>query len=258
MVAKGAGDLLRRRFQEMVDGGTIKVQEKGPSDFVTEVDREVEGWIIDQLSMLAPGVPVFSEEHYHGEACPATCWIVDPLDGTRSFIHGIPHFAVTLAYIESGKPLVGVTYAPMEDEFFHAEAGKGFWFNGEKASVSRVGEPSSAVVALGLPYRGREHLSVLLAFYKAAYLKGMALRHTGSAALDLCYVACGRYDALFYMDLSPWDVAAGGLMVEEGGGVVGGLGNKEWLSGWLWVSNAALAPLIGRMVQEILGDLSLG
>ncbi len=249
MVARGAGDLLRQRFLEMVQGKTLEVEEKGPSDFVTRVDREVEDWILQELSRLTPGVPVLSEEHFHGEDVPSTGWIVDPLDGTRSFIHSIPHFAVTLAFMEEGRISLGVTYAPVEEEFFHAARGKGVWFNGSRVSVSSVYHPSRAVVAMGLPYRGREHLERLLAFYRAAYLRGMALRHTGSAALDLCYVACGRYDGLFYMDLSPWDVAAGGLMVLEGGGQVMGLGNKPWLSGWLVASNGALFPLL-REVSE--------
>ena len=249
MVAQGAGDLLRRRFLEMTRGDGLEVEEKGPSDFVTRVDREVEDWILGELARISPGVPVLSEEHFHGEDVPSTGWIVDPLDGTRSFIHSIPHFAVTLAFMEEGQISLGVTYAPVEEEFFHASRGKGVWFNGTRVSVSSVSHPSRAVVAMGLPYRGREHLDRLLAFYRAAYLKGMALRHTGSAALDLCYVACGRYDGLFYMDLSPWDVAAGGLMVLEGGGQVMGLGDKSWLSGWLVASNGALFPLL-REISE--------
>ncbi len=252
MVARGAGNLLRDRFLEMTQGQALEVEEKGPSDFVTRVDREVEDWILEELARISPGVPVLSEEHFHGEEVPSTGWIVDPLDGTRSFIHGIPHFAVTLAFMEGREITLGVTYAPMEEEFFHAARGKGTWFNGSRVSVSSVSEPSRAVVAMGLPYRGREHLDRLLAFYRKAYLKGMALRHTGSAALDLCYVACGRYDGLFYMDLSPWDVAAGGLMVQEGGGAVEGLDGKPWLSGWLIASNRALAPLMEELSRGAL------
>jgi len=252
MVARGAGDFLKRRFLEMIEGRSLEVEEKGPSDFVTQVDREVEDWVLEELSRISPGVPVLSEEHFHGEDVPTTCWIVDPLDGTRSFIHGIPHFAVTLAFMEGGEVVMGATYAPMENEFFHGIRGGGVWFNGSRVSVSSISEPSRAVVAMGLPFRGREHLGKLLAFYRRAYLKGMALRHTGSAALDLCYVACGRYDALFYMDLSPWDVAAGGLMVEEAGGVVRGLAGREWLSGWLLASNAFLHPLLGDLARGAL------
>jgi len=253
MVAQGAGQLLRDRFLEMTQGKTLEVEEKGPSDFVTRVDREVEDWILERLAQIAPGVPVLSEEHYRGESMPTTCWIVDPLDGTRSFIHSIPHFAVTLAFLEDGQVSLGVTYAPMEDELFHGAKGKGTWFNGSRVSVSSVSQPSRAVVAMGLPFRGREHLDRLLAFYSRAYLEGMALRHTGSAALDLCYVACGRYDGLFYMDLSPWDVAAGGLMIQEGGGVVEGLASRPWLSGWIMASNKALAPFMEELCREVLG-----
>ncbi len=252
MVARGAGDILQRRFLEMTGGKALEVEEKGPSDFVTRVDREVEDWILEELARISPGVPVLSEEHFHGEDMPSTGWIVDPLDGTRSFIHAIPHFAVTLAFMEEGDVVLGATYAPMAGEFFHAARGRGTWFNGSRVSVSSVSQPSRAVVAMGLPYRGREHLEKLLAFYRGAYLRGMALRHTGSAALDLCYVACGRYDALFYMDLSPWDVAAGGLMVREAGGVVEGLGNRSWLSGWIMASNKTLAPLVEELGRGAL------
>lgn len=250
LVAKGAGDFLKRRFLEMVDGKGLEVEEKGPSDFVTRVDREVEDWILEELSRLSPGIPVLSEEHFHGEEIPPTCWIVDPLDGTRSFIHAIPHFAVTLAFMEEGEITLGATYAPMEEELFHAARGRGTWFNGSRVTVSSVWEPSRAVVAMGLPFRGREHLNSLLVFYRSAYSRGMALRHTGSAALDLCYVACGRYDGLFYMDLSPWDVAAGGLLIQEAGGVVKGLADKDWLSGWLVASNEALLPVMEELARE--------
>jgi len=259
MVAQGAGELLKKRFLGFMGGDALKVEEKGPSDFVTRVDREVEDWILKQLEVITPGVPVLSEEHFHGQEISPTCWIVDPLDGTRSFIHGIPHFGVTLAFMEEGRLVLGVTYAPMEDEIFHAEAGKGMWFNGRRVTVSSVEEPSKAAVAMGLPFRGREHLDALLAFYRAMYTKGVALRHTGSAALDLCYVACGRYDGLFYLDLSPWDVAAGGLMVQEAGGVVEGLAERPWLEGWILASNARFYPFLEAVAQEALRHLdSLG
>ena len=259
MVAQGAGELLKKRFLGFMGGEALKVEEKGPSDFVTRVDREVEDWILKQLEVITPGVPVLSEEHFHGQKISPTCWIVDPLDGTRSFIHGIPHFGVTLAFMEEGRLVLGVTYAPMEDEVFHAEAGKGMWFNGRRVTVSSVEEPSRAAVAMGLPFRGREHLTALLAFYRAMYTKGVALRHTGSAALDLCYVACGRYDGLFYLDLSPWDVAAGGLMVQEAGGVVEGLAERPWLEGWILASNARFYPFLEAVAQEALRHLdSLG
>jgi len=252
MVAQGAGELLKERFLGFIAGDALTVEEKGPSDFVTRVDREVEDWILKQLEVITPGMPVLSEEHFHDQEISPSCWVVDPLDGTRSFIHGIPHFAVTLAFMEEGRPVLGVTYAPMEDEVFHAEAGKGMWFNGRRVTVSSVEEPSRAAVAMGLPFRGREHLTALLAFYRAMYIKGVALRHTGSAALDLCYVACGRYDGLFYLDLSPWDVAAGGLMVQEAGGVVEGLAERPWLEGWILASNARFYPFLAAVAQEAL------
>ncbi len=253
MVARGAGELLKERFLDLLNGKALLVEEKGPSDFVTQVDREVEDWILRELEAITPGMPVLSEEHFHGQGISPYCWVVDPLDGTRSFIHGIPHFAVTLAFIEEGKPVLGVTYAPMEDETFHSEVGRGTWFNGLRIAVSPVEKPSRAVIAMGLPFRGKEHLTALLAFYQTMYMKGAALRHTGSAALDLCYVACGRYDGFFCLDLSPWDVAAGGLMVQEAGGIVKGLAGKPWLEGWILASNARVHPLLAAVAQEALG-----
>jgi myo-inositol-1(or 4)-monophosphatase len=253
MVARGAGDLLRNRFHDMMGGAALRVTEKGPGDFVTQVDREVEDWILEELGRLTPGVAVLSEEHYQGQERPPTCWIVDPLDGTRGFIHGLPHFAVALAFVEDGEVAFGVTYAPIEEEMFHSEKSGGVWCNGCRVFVSRVDGPSGAMVALGLPFKGKKYLDPFLLFYRSAYEKGMALRHTGSAALDLCYVACGRYDGLFYLELSPWDVAGGGLMVQEGGGMVEGLGGKDWLDGWILASNQSLYPLLSAIAKGSLG-----
>ena len=240
-----AGRLLEIRFLEILNGKATKVKEKGKSDFVTKADIEVEEYLKELLSEA--NVPVIGEESYQG-FLPDTCLVVDPIDGTRNFMRGNPHFALNVAYWEEGRIKIGVTYDPIKKELFWAEEGEGCYFNGEKVRVSSNGDISKALIAIGLPYRGRELVDVQTSLYRNIFLRAAATRHTGSAALDLAYVACGRYDGIVYFYLSPWDVMPGILMVKEAGGKVEGLMGRKPHEGWLVASNGALHDTIKELI----------
>ncbi len=247
--AKRAGRILKIRFLEMLSGKASEVMEKAKSDFVTPTDVEVENYIKELLS--PSGMPVVGEESFSGKL-PPSCILIDPIDGTRNFMRGNPHFAVNIAYVEDKRVICGVTYDPIKGEMFFAQKGKGAFLNGERLKVSSNREPSKAAVAIGLPYRGKELIELQTCIYKSLFLAGCASRHTGSAALDLAYVAAGRYDAIIYFHLSPWDVAPGILLVEEAGGRVEGLMGRKALEGWLLADNNKLHGFLKGLLGECI------
>lgn len=229
-IAKEAGHILRQKFLELQKGAKIKINEKSKSDFVTSVDIEVEEFIKEKLTKT--GIPIMGEETSNN-VHERTAFVVDPIDGTKNFMKGIPHFAVNLGFIENGQTLLGITYDPMKDELFVAEKGKGTSLNGTKVNVSSVEEFDRAVIALGLPYRGIRILDKMIKLYELLYKEGAGIRHTGSAALDLAYTAMGRYEGFVEFFLSPWDVLPGILMVEEAGGSVGSIEGLSPQEGWV-------------------------
>ncbi len=247
-IAKRAGKLLKIRFLEVALGNVVDVSEKAKSDFVTNVDVEVESFI-RRLIEERVNVPVIGEEMSSKKEDLKSCILVDPIDGTRNFMRGNPHFAVNIAYLENGEVLCGVTYDPMKNEMFFAERGRGAFLNGEKIRVSTTGVMDRAIVAIGLPYRGKNYVDFLVSLYKRLFLEGSATRHTGSAALDLAYVASGRYDAFVEIYLSPWDVAPGILMVEEAGGIISPLIKDDPLEGWLIAASADIFDKVKEMVK---------
>ncbi len=167
-------------------------------------------------------------------------------------MRGNPHFAINIAYFKKGKVLCGVTYDPVKKEMFFAEKGKGAFLNGERIKVSQNRELSKGIVGIGLPYRGKELIEEQTRIYKTLFLNGCATRHTGSAALDLAYVACGRYDGIIYFYLSPWDVASGILFVEEAGGKVEGVMGKRPIEGWLFATNGVIHETLKDILNPCL------
>ncbi|BAT71229.1 myo-inositol-1(or 4)-monophosphatase [Thermosulfidibacter takaii ABI70S6] len=247
--AKKAGRLLKIRFLELLNGMETEVREKGKSDFVTRVDVEVENYIKELLANT--NISVVGEESFKGEI-PGTCIFIDPIDGTRNFMRKNPHFAINLAYQEKGKLLAGVTYDPMKNEMFSAAFSKGAFLNGERIYASTNKDIGKAIIAIGLPYRGRELIDIQTNLYRNIFLNGAATRHTGSAALDLAYISCGRYDAAIYFYLSPWDVAPGILLVEEAGGEVEGTMGREPIQGWIIASNKVIHPEVKDILEGSL------
>lgn len=197
----------------------VKVEYKGEVDLVTIADRQSEALILRRIRALWPEHDMIGEEGARVESGSDYRWYVDPLDGTTNFAHGFPVFCVSLALERQGKRIAGVVYDPTRDELFTAERGSGAYLNGEKIRVSRVTSLAECLLATGFPSHKR-HQNPNIFFYHQITLHTHGVRRAGSAALDLCSVACGRFDGFWEFNLNPWDTAAGVLLVEEAGGIV--------------------------------------
>jgi myo-inositol-1(or 4)-monophosphatase len=217
--ADKAARQLRRDFGEVEN---LQVSRKGPADFVTAADLRAEKILRQELSRARPDYGFLMEESGASAATGDSerRWIVDPLDGTTNFLHGLPHFAISIALEERGELIAGMVYDPIKDETFHAEKGAGAYLNDRRIRVSSRRELPDALIATGMPYKGHGDHAQFLAEVEAVMAEVAGIRRWGAAALDLAYVAAGRYDGFWERDLSSWDVAAGILLVREAGGYV--------------------------------------
>jgi myo-inositol-1(or 4)-monophosphatase len=214
--ARKAGRSLKRDFGEVEN---LQVSMKGPADFVSAADRRAEDILYAELTKARPGYGFLGEEGGRREGDDKThTWIVDPLDGTTNFLHGIPQFAISIALEREGVIVAGVIYNPANEELFQAERGKGAFLNDQRLRVAARRRLSDAVIASGVPHLGRGDLALFRTELAAVQAKVAGLRRFGAAALDLAWVAAGRFDAFWERDLSPWDMAAGILLVREAGG----------------------------------------
>lgn len=214
-------------FIKRSSGKVLQISYKGRDDIVTNVDKESEEIIIDILRSRFPDHSVLSEEIGEIEGRNDHRWIIDPLDGTTNFAHAFPFFCVSIALEIAGSVALGVVYDPMRGELFYAESGMGAWLNNKKIKVSEVDKLSGAFLATGFSYGVRRKDKNVVNFRKFL-TKAMAIRRAGSAALDLSYVACGRFDGFWEMDLHPWDSAAGYLIVKEAKGKVTRFNGDEY------------------------------
>ncbi len=216
--ARKAARSLKRDFGEVEH---LQVSLKGPANFVTAADRRAEEILYEQLSRARPGYGFLGEEGGRREGADKThTWIVDPLDGTSNFLHGIPHFAISIALEREGTIVAGLIYNPANEELFTAERGKGAFLNDQRLRVAARQRLVDAVIACGLPHHGKGDLALFRTEFAAVQDKVAGLRRFGAATLDLAWVAAGRLDAYWERDISPWDMAAGLLMVREAGGYV--------------------------------------
>jgi len=213
-IAREAGALLMAYFQRRV-----KVEYKGDVDLVTEADRASEALITRRIRERWPGHNILGEEGTRTEQGSEYRWYVDPLDGTTNFAHGFPVFCVSLGLEHNDKRVAAVIFDPTRDEMFTAEKGGGAFLNSRPIGVSAIANLAECLVATGFPSHKR-HKNPNIFFYHQVTLKTHGVRRAGSAALDLCDVACGRFDGFWEFNLNPWDTAAGVLMVEEAGGRV--------------------------------------
>jgi myo-inositol-1(or 4)-monophosphatase len=214
--ARKAGRSLKRDFGEVEN---LQVSLKGPANFVTAADRRTEEILQAELTKARPGYGFLGEEGGRQDGDDKShCWIVDPLDGTTNFLHGIPQFAISIALEREGVIVAGVIYNPANEELFTAERGKGAFLNDQRLRVAARRRLPEAVVACGLPHLGRGDLALFRREIAAVQERVAGLRRFGAAALDLAWVAAGRFDVFWERDLSPWDMAAGILMVREAGG----------------------------------------
>ena len=214
-VARTAGEIIREHWQQ-----PRKVHYKGRIDLVTKTDAVVEAHLKEGLEKLLPGVGFMGEESAHSLIPDGDCWIVDPLDGTTNFVHGIPFVAVSIALWQRGSTRLGVVALPMLDEYFYAERGQGARCNGQPLQVSEIAHCEQSLIATGFPYDLEAQKDRILRWLGAVLPQCQGLRRCGAAAADLAYVAAGRYEAFYETGLKPWDMAAGWLLVEEAGGRV--------------------------------------
>ena len=252
--ALAAGAVLRSRFRET---GRLRVETKGLHDFVTEVDREAEAAAVGTILARFPGHAILAEE---GSASNSTSgegfrWIVDPLDGTTNFIHGVPVFCASVAVEDGEGLLAGAIHDPFHDETFEAWRGGGARLDGRRISCSAPAILDEALIATGFPFRELRRLDRYLVSFEAFVRTTAGIRRAGSAALDLAFVACGRYDGFWEIGLSPWDVAAGALLVREAGGTVTDvLGGAGFLgSGDIVAANAPLHESMLRVTRDAFG-----
>src|SRR5215472_14628581 len=213
-LGREAGLLLMSFF------GKVAVEYKGDVDLVTEADRSSEKLIVERIRKQWPEHDLVAEEGSRRETGSDFRWYIDPLDGTTNFAHGYPVFCVSLALEHKGERIAGVIYDPCRDEMFAAAQGRGARLNGQTIHVSKTARLAESLVATGFPSHKR-HKNPNIFFYHQLTLRSHGVRRAGSAALDLCYVACGRFDGFWEFNLNSWDTAAGVLIVQEAGGAVG-------------------------------------
>ena len=215
--AHKAGDFIVRKINKLPD---LKVEVKALNDFVSEVDRQAESLIIEELLKAFPGHGILAEESGVIEGQDDYRWIIDPLDGTTNYLHGFPHYAVSIACEHEGRLQHAVIYDPFKQELFSASRGDGATLNNRRIRVASLKTAQGALLATGFPFRHPEQLDEFLKTFSAFFVKASDVRRAGSAALDMAYVAAGRLDGYWESGLQAWDLAAGALIVREAGGLV--------------------------------------
>ncbi|NCT68945.1 MAG: inositol monophosphatase [Rhodanobacteraceae bacterium] len=248
--ARAAGNIILRYMNRL---DSLEVVEKQRHDYVSEVDRLAETEIIRELKRAYPRDAFLAEESGAiGKA--RNTWVIDPLDGTHNYLRGFPHFAVSIGLLENGEPTLGVIYDPLRDELFTADKGNGAYLNDRRIRVGRRDGLAGALLTTGFPYRQRRHLDAQLGMTRALLAEAEDIRRTGSAALDLAYVAAGRFDGYYEIGLLPWDMAAGCVLVREAGGRYCDFGGRDGLpeTGNLIAGNV---PVVAAMVKAIAPEL---
>jgi myo-inositol-1(or 4)-monophosphatase len=253
-IAREAGGLLSELFKT-----PLEISYKRRSDLVTEADRRSEALIVKRLREHFPGHDIVGEEGGGRRTNADYCWYVDPLDGTTNFAHGFPVFCVTLGLAHRAEVIAGVVYDPTRDELFTAERGAGAFLNGQRLSVSKTASLSSSLLATGFPPFADNH-DLNIQFYFRFTLLSHGIRRAGSAALDLCSVASGRFEGFWELKLNPWDKAAGSLLVTEAGGRVSDLagGPFRLLGDDIFASNSLVHDEMSQVFSEVLAQKGSG
>ena len=225
--ARRAGSVINRASFDL---DKLTVSQKGQNDYVSEVDHAAEQAIVQVLKEAYPQHSILAEESGVSGAQSEYQWIIDPLDGTTNFLHGFPHYCVSIALALKGVVQHGVIFDPVRNDLFTASRGGGAFLNDRRMRVSKTIYLKDALLGTGFPYKEFANIDRYLAVFKEMTQKSAGIRRPGSAALDLAYVACGRFDGFWETGLSAWDVAAGGLMVQEAGGLIADFkGESNWL-----------------------------
>jgi len=243
--AREAGAIVREGY------GRIHAPErKGRIDLVTEYDRRSEECLIRRIGERFPGHRVLAEESGDNDRHAAVRWVIDPLDGTTNFAHNYPFFCVSVGAEVDGELAAGVVFDPVRDELFAAARGAGATLDGRPIRVSGIGRVEDALLVTGFPYSVREHPGTILPAFHAFLVRAQGVRRDGSAALNLCYLACGRFDGFWEGHLSPWDMAAGVLIVREAGGIV-----SDYAGGEFRLDGRQILASNGALHEEMIGIL---
>ncbi len=248
--ALGAGEILKENIGKI---STANIENKKPFDFVTDIDKKSEEYIIGKIKKHFPDHEIYAEESQKNRSARDKCWIIDPLDGTTNFIHGYAINAVSIALENNGKIVLGVIYDPYRDELFCAELGKGAFLNNNPISVSNRSKLRHCLIATGFPFKNRQYLEHYWQVLAEIFMEVSGIRRTGSAALDLAHIACGRFDGFWELKLSPWDIAAGSILIEEAGGKISDFEGKSshiW-SGDVIASNNLIHDFLLSKVQNV-------
>lgn len=254
--ARSAGRIIVRHIQQL---DRITIDKKGQNDFVTEIDRLAETEIINTIHKAYPDHGIFAEESgkpFQQDA--AITWIIDPLDGTTNFIHDMPHYCVSIAVQEKQTIQHGVIYDPIRDELFSASRGQGAYMNNRRLRVSKQKQLAGSLLGTGFPYSRFNNLDAYMKSLAAIIPQVAGIRRAGSAALDLAYVAAGRFDGFWELGLKPWDIAAGALLVKEAGGLITDFsGQEKYLeNGDIVAANPKLLKLLLQHFKPTLGPIS--
>jgi len=256
-------DFLGTAFRAAMLAGQVVLENRGKitgsdidakqaSDFVTRVDRESEEIIISTIKKRFPDHDILAEETIHDPPSGDFRWIIDPLDGTTNYIHGYPVFAISIALEYKGEIILGLIFDPEKDEVFTAEKNRGAFLNGRRIHVSRT-EPDRALITTGFPFRKKQYIKEYLQIFERIFQWSSDIRRAGSAAIDLAYLACGRCEGFFEIGLSPWDIAAGSLLIKEAGGVITDFkgGNEYLWSGNIVAGTPEIHPRLLKDIMEI-------
>ena len=244
-IAREAGIFLKDKLNSV-----HTIDYKGEINLVTEVDKISEEMITSKINALFPDHDILAEEFTDIDRGSDFRWIIDPLDGTTNYAHGYPYFCVSIALERLNTMTVGIVYDPMLDEMFVAEKGKGAFVNDREIHVSNTRGIIKSLLATGFPYDIREDSHNNLNYFNEMILKAQAIRRAGSAALDLAYVAAGRFDGFWELKLNPWDIAAGWLLVEEAGGIVTDMGGNDY-----HLESSSILASNGRIHKEMMDVL---
>ena len=244
-----------RRASQIINRASLDIEHlnvttKRQSDYVTEVDRAAENAIIDVLREAYPTYGILAEESGETAGSDEYQWIIDPLDGTTNFIHGFPQYAISIALAHKGQVTQAVVFDTVRNELFTASKGGGAFLNERRIRVSKRIKLEESLIGTGFPYRSFDHIDAYLGIFKELTQKTAGIRRPGAAALDLAYVACGRFDGFWEFGLSPWDMAAGALLVSEAGGLVSDLAGE---SGYLKSGNVVAGnPKVFHQLLQII------
>ncbi|HMA63412.1 MAG TPA: inositol monophosphatase family protein [bacterium] len=248
-ISKAAGDFIKRNASK-----SLKIDYKGRANMVTQIDKQSEQLIRESISEKYPEHQILGEESADKATDSRVKWIVDPVDGTTNFIHNHHMVAVSIGIAIDEEMLIGVVNCPFLNEIFTAMKDQGAYLNGRKIHVSNVDKMENGLFGTGFPYELNDHFYKNMEIFKKIYESSQGVRRGGSAAIDLCYTACGRFDGFWEFELNPWDIAAGSLLIQEAGGQICNFSGQDFdlYDGQVLATNNKLQKPMLEMINEIL------